>query len=187
MTVSRQPPLRVFIALWPEPDVRAELARRAMEIAKECAGRPARADALHLTLAFIGATRRERVASLRKLMEDIRLPEFKLFFDDSGWWRHNGIVWAGTRAVPETLLTLQQELARGAERLGFSLDVRPYVPHLTLARDARRSPPAVPMAPLEWTVRSFVLVASELTSAGARYHILHEHALEAIQPAVSTH
>lgn len=178
MNGARQPPLRTFFALWPSPEVRTELARRAALVAKACSGRPSRPDTLHLTLVFIGATPRERVASLQGLMYGIRLPRFALRLDQSGWWRHNGIAWAGTRAAPEALIALQQMLARGAERLGFSLDVRPYVPHLTLARDAGRSPPAAVMAPLDWDVGSFVLVESQLTPDGPRYRILHECVLD---------
>jgi len=178
MTGARQPPLRTFFALWPGPEVRTELARRAALVAKACSGRPSRAETLHLTLVFIGATPRERVAALQGLMDGIRLPRFALRLDQHGWWRHNGIAWAGTCATPEPLIALQQRLARGAEKLGFSLDVRPYVPHLTLARDAARSPPARTMPELDWDIGSFVLVASELTPEGPRYRILHERALD---------
>lgn len=178
MTGARQPPLRTFFALWPTPEVRTELARQAALVAKACSGRPSRSDSLHLTLVFIGATPRERVASLQSLMDGIRLSRFLLRLDRCDWWRHNGIAWAGSRAAPETLIALQQALARGAEKLGFSLDVRPYVPHLTLARDASRGPPAAVLPALDWAVESFVLVASELTSEGPRYRILHECALD---------
>lgn len=147
-------------------------------VAKACLGRPPRPDTLHLTLVFIGATPRERVASLQSLMNGIRLPRFTLQLDLCGWWRHNGIAWAGAHAAPEPLIALQQALARGAEKLGFSLDVRPYVPHLTLARDAGRGPPAAAMPALDWDIGSFVLVASELTPEGPRYRILHECALD---------
>ncbi|MEP7084679.1 MAG: RNA 2',3'-cyclic phosphodiesterase [Betaproteobacteria bacterium] len=177
MSGVRTQPLRTFFALWPNPEVRDELARRAAMVAKAVAGRPVRPELLHLTLVFIGATPREGVPALQALMAAIRLPRFVLQFDHCGWWRHNGIAWAGTRHAPEELLALQRELARGAERLGFSLDVRPYVAHLTLARDAGRSPPAA-MPPLAWDIDSFALVASELTTDGPRYRILHERALD---------
>jgi 2'-5' RNA ligase len=179
MTGAHPSTLRTFFALWPSPETRAELALRATTVAKACSGRPSRPDTLHLTLVFLGATPRERMASLQALMDDIRLPRFALQLDQCGWWRHNGVAWAGARAAPEALTALQRALARGAEKLGFSLDVRPYVPHLTLARDAGRSPAAAAMPPLDWNVESFVLVASELTPEGPHYRILHERELDA--------
>jgi 2'-5' RNA ligase len=178
MTGARQPPLRTFFALWPSPEARTALTLRSAAVAKACSGRASRPDTLHLTLVFIGATPHQRVASLQSLMDSIRLPRFALRLDQCGWWRHNGIAWAGTRAAPEALIALQQALARGAEKLGFSLDVRPYVPHLTLAREAGRSPPAAALPALDWEVGSFVLVASELTPEGPHYRILHECTLD---------
>ena len=47
MTGGRQAPLRTFFALWPDPAVRAGLAARAAQVARTCAGRPPRAEALH--------------------------------------------------------------------------------------------------------------------------------------------
>lgn len=184
MNGSRRPPLRTFLALWPNLEVRGELARRAAVAAKAVGGRPVRPELLHLTLVFIGATPRERVPAVQALMAEIRLPRFTLQFDHCGWWRHNGIAWAGTRHTPERLLALQRELARGAERLGFSLDVRPYAAHLTLARDAARSPPAA-MPLLAWDIDSFALVASELTADGPRYRVLHERALDCDVPVAA--
>lgn len=182
MTGPRQPPLRVFIALWPGAEVRAELARRTTLMAKACGGRPSRPDTLHLTLVFIGATPRERIPALIRLMDGIRVPPFTLRFDQHGWWRHNGIAWTGPGAAPAPLFALQEGLARGAEKLGFSLDVRPYVPHLTLARDAGRSPPTGGLPGLDWPVGSFVMVSSESSSEGPRYRILHECTLDAESP-----
>ena len=173
-------PLRTFFALWPDDGVRAELARRAAFAAKASGGRPTPSELLHLTLVFTGATSRERMPLLRELMDSIELPSFVLELDRRGWWRHNGVVWAGTREAPEPLLTLQQAIARGAERLGFSLDVRPYAPHLTLARDAGRSPPGATMPLLPWQVDAFVFAASHLSSAGPRYEILHQRSLTAV-------
>ena len=181
MTGGRQS-LRTFFALWPDAAVRAELAQRATWAAKACGGRATPSPLLHLTLVFIGATPRERMPALVALMDAIELPPFVLALDHGGWWRHNGVVWAGARAVPEPLLDLQHALARGAERLGFSLDVRPYAPHLTLARDAGRSPPSTASPSCGWQVRSFVLVSSKPAPAGPRYDILHERALVAADP-----
>ena len=177
MTGARQAPLRSFFALWPDPEVRAALAARAAQVAKFCAGRPPRIETLHLTLVFIGATPPPRVAALTELMAGIDLPRFTLRLDQLGWWRHNGVVWAGAQEPPEPLAVLQDALARGAGKLGFSLDVRPWVPHLTLARDATRGPPAAALPELRWDVGSFVLVASDLAADGPRYRILHERAL----------
>ena len=171
--------MRTFVALCPDADVRTALAERAMAAARMCGGRAPRPEALHLTLVFIGATAPDRVDALQQLMNGTAVPPFAMRFERSGWWRHNGVAWLGMQSSPPALIDLQDALARGVSRLGFSLDVRPYVPHLTLARDARRAPPAAAIAPLEWRVDSFVLMASDLTPDGPRYRILHQTPLRA--------
>lgn len=50
--------------------------------------------------------------------------------------RGGDILWLGVNPVPQ-LLDLQQEIADLAEEAGFQGDVRPYSPHLTLARGVR--------------------------------------------------
>jgi 2'-5' RNA ligase len=174
-----RPTVRTFFAVSPDDTARATLAKGAEWAAKSCGGRPTRAELIHLTLVFIGSTPRERIADLVALADSIVVPAFDLQLDAIGWFRQNGIVWAGARKVPDPLLSLQASLARGAERLGFSLDVRPYSPHLTLARDAHRSPPATTVSPpLSWRVGSFELMASHLGNGGPRYEVLHARPLD---------
>ena len=183
MTAARKPALRTFFALWPDEEVRRALAERTAATARMCAGRAPRADLLHLTLVFLGATPPERIAALRDTMDTLHVAPFTMTLDRCGWFHHSGIAWMGAQSPPPALLDLQDGLARGAARVGFSLDVRPWVPHLTLARDARRAPPAGAIAPVVWRVDSFVLVASDLQPDGPRYRILHQTPLFAAGPA----
>ena len=171
--------LRTFFAISPDDASRAVLAKGAEWAAKSCGGRPIRADLIHLTLVFIGSAPRQRIGDLASLMRAIEVPAFTLVLDTIGWFRQGGIVWAGARIPPDALLTLQSAIARGADRLGFSLDVRPYSPHLTLARDAQRSPPARTITPpLSWRVESFELMSSQQGSGGPRYEVLERRALD---------
>ena len=185
MIAARKPALRTFFALWPDAGVRAALAERTAAAARMCGGRAPRPEILHLTLVFAGATPAERVDPMQALMDTLHVEPFVLRFDRSGWFRASGVAWMGAQSPPEPLLVLQQSLARGASRLGFSLDVRPYFPHLTLARDAQRAPATGAIAPVDWKVESFVLVASELRQDGPRYRILHETPLTAGEVAES--
>lgn len=175
---GQRPTLRTFFAVSPDDASRAMLARAAEWAAKSCGARPTKIELIHLTLVFIGSTPRARVGDLEAMMSTIEVPAFTLVLDTLGWFRQNGIVWAGTRIVPDALLALQSTLARDADRLGFSLDVRPYAPHLTLARDAHRSPPAQTISPpLSWRVESFELMSSQLGREGPRYEVLQSRAL----------
>ena len=187
MSGARKPPLRTFLALWPDDGVRAQLAERSTTAARACAGRAPHPDTLHLTLVFIGTTPADRIAALTAMMDAVDVPACLLRFDRSGWFRQSGVAWLGVREPPAPLSALQDALARGASRLGFSLDVRPYVPHLTLARDVRKPLPDRVFAPLDWRVESCVLVASELLPSGPRYRILHERRLAPVVLADGGH
>jgi 2'-5' RNA ligase len=177
MTDPKRRALRTFFALWPDSDVRAALVQRTKEAVRTAGGRAPRPDTLHLTLVFLGTTPADRAPGLAAAMDTIAVPPFVLTLDRSGWFRHSGVAWLGAQTVPDALIDLQATLARTAARLGFSLDVRPYVPHLTLARDVHKGLPPRSIAPVSWDVRSFVLLASDLTAEGARYRVLHETAL----------
>jgi len=188
----RGKPLRAFFALWPDDDVRRQLAERAAIAARQCGGRAPKPETLHLTLVFLGSTPMERVAALTAAMDRVDVPSFPLTFDRSGWFRQSGVAWLGVGRIPEPLVELQSSLARSAGRMGFSLDVRPYVPHLTLARDIRKPLPDRVFAPVEWRVSSFALMASELLPDGPRYRIVHETPLRsdtaagaAVEPALT--
>jgi len=92
---------------------------------------------------------------------------------------------------PETaLVQLASAVERGVQRAGFDAEERPFRPHLTLGRVARRSRRA-PHASLPDTtdleasqgvnfeVTECVLYQSELLSSGARYTALERFPLRA--------
>ena len=161
--------LRLFFALWPDDELRARLAALTAQVSAECGGRPTAAANLHATLVFLGSVPEERVAEFIAMAESLRAAAFELVLDTLGYWRHNRIVWAGARRSPPPLVILERRLKRGVEALRWPVDERPYFPHVTLLRDARRGP-AVHTAPLPlWRVREFALVSSTQRCGGVRY------------------
>lgn len=163
---------RVFFALWPDFQVRQSLERLAREAHKACAGRPARAETIHLTLVFVGQVDFARLESLKSLASRIAVPPFDLHLDRAGYWKHNRIVWLGARETPPPLAELVRALERGLEEADFRFDKRPYVPHLTLVRKALCREPVAPAADVHWPVREFVLARSSLSAQGAAYEII---------------
>jgi 2'-5' RNA ligase len=51
-------------------------------------------------------------------------------------------------------------------------DDRPYLPHVTLLRDAPRKPSEQDLPPVTWHAREFVLVESVMAAAASRYDII---------------
>lgn len=160
---------RVFFALWPDEALRAGLAARARDAQAECGGRAMGPGKIHLTLFFIGAVERERLAALAVVAQAVRAERFDLQLDTLGYWRHNRIVWAGAQECPAGLSALVAVLSAGLAREGIHGEDRPYVPHITLVRGAARAPAARPFAPLAWRARDFALIESVPAGGGVRY------------------
>jgi 2'-5' RNA ligase len=87
--------------------------------------------------------------------------------DSARYWNHNRIVWVGPANVPP-------ELAQLARALG---ETREFAGHVTLLRKARPPAQLPPLPPLEWPVREFLLVNSNLGPEGPSYEVLERFAL----------
>lgn len=151
--------LRLFVAVWPGPRARRELARWMSAWTWPPSASTVAAARLHLTLAFIGPIEAVRVPGL---IERLQLP-FAPFQLDSGSAQRwpGGLAVLRLHRVPAELTDLQERIARAIETSGIRIDGRPFVPHVTLAR---RAPDAI--APpgtlhLDWPVRRFALVRSD--------------------------
>jgi 2'-5' RNA ligase len=164
-------PVRLFFALWPDRVVRAALARRAAAIERVAGGRATRAEAIHLTLAFLGATDPARLVELKDAAAGVRLRPFELVLDAAGFWKHNRIAWAGATAPPPALAALVSGVRGALGDARFPFDPKPFVPHLTLVRDARPGFPMPEFRPLAWEVADFVLVRSVTRPEASEYAI----------------
>ena len=165
------PSLRLFFALWPHPAERAQFAELGKKLKRKTGGRLVAADLLHITLVFLGETKEEHLTQLLQSAGEICCDPFTLKIDQIACWK-NGIAWAGTSHIPEALLTMQQQLVQSVTQLGYHLERRNFVPHLTLLRKAPRPSLLESIAPINWTIDSFALVHSKLGSAGPVYTIL---------------
>ena len=163
---------RLFLALWPDERVRAALATLVREFGAACGGRGVRPANLHVTLAFLGDVPVPRIASTIGALDGIRAEPFVLELDSCGYWRHNRIAWAGFASCPEPLSDLVDRLGQSLAGCGFPREDRPYVPHITLVRDARRSPGRRRIEPLAWPVTHFALMESMPDGRAVRYEVL---------------
>jgi 2'-5' RNA ligase len=157
--------LRLFIALWPSPATRRALAAAQAALRWPAGAKPVGAEGLHLTLAFIGGVPSERVAELSRAAA-VASARVQLVLDRLELWKGGTLVLCPSD-VPAALMDLQGRLAASLQAAGVHFDVRPFVPHVTLARKARgMSPAAAP--PLRWRSAGHVLVLS----AGGRYRVI---------------
>src|SRR5262249_30497659 len=153
-----EPTLRLFFALWPDPATQAAIASVASEVAGEAKGRAVAADNVHLTLAFLGAQPAASVPELCALAAAIQIAPFQLALDEIGCFRKAGIAWLGASEAPLELVALHAGLSRALDRIGITLDARPFAPHLTLARRASAPVRRRLAQPIRWNVASFALI-----------------------------
>jgi len=169
---------RLFFAAWPAPEVQRALGKIARDAQPECGGRAVPTGNIHLTLIFLGNLPRHRVTALETIASSVRGHPFALTVDRLEYWRHNRIVWGGTRACPEALQALVARLQDALAGAAFRFDRRPYVPHVTLLRNARRAPAEDRCPDVAWPVDGFALVESSPQERGRAYHVLRSWPLD---------
>jgi RNA 2',3'-cyclic 3'-phosphodiesterase len=170
---------RLFFAAWPAPELQAKLGGLAQDLEHDCGGRATAPANIHLTLVFLGDVERRRVARFESIAGSIAARRFELLVEHVDYWHHNRIVWAGVERCPEALQALVSDLGRALEPEGFRPERRPYVPHITLLRNARRAPVASAIAPIGWPVIRLALVESVRREKGRGYEVLRDWPLTA--------
>lgn len=165
---------RLFFAAWPAPEIQQALGNLAHDLQPGCGGRAVPTCNIHLTLAFLGDVARGRLARIESLAAAVAAPRFELTIDRVQYWRHNRILWAGAAQCPPATLALVGQLEAGLAAEGFRVERRPYVPHITLLRDARTAPRAATVPPVAWPIPRFALVESAPRDRGRIYEVLQE-------------
>ena len=170
---------RLFFAAWPATEVQRALGGVAQRAQRECGGRAVPVHNIHLTLVFLGNVAHGRLAEVETLAATISAPRFALAVDRLDYWRHNRIVWGGVEECPEALRALVARLEQVLATAGFRFDQRPYVPHITLLRDARRAPAETRTSPVAWPVAEFALVEAVQLERASVYEVLRRWPLGA--------
>lgn len=167
--------MRLFFALWPPREAAEALHDWALQARRATGGRATRAESIHLTLAFLGEIEERRLPELRSLSaggEAHSLP-----IEQARCWARNRIVWAGPKEIPDRLRALAGNLADRLAGRNFATEARPFAAHVTLIRETR-GPGELPKLPeLDWPVREYLLVRSQLSAEGPRYDVVERFPL----------
>ncbi len=162
---------RLFFGLWPDETVRGHLANLTVGIGRN-AGRIVAASNLHVTLLFLGGLDASRRRCVEQAADGVSAAPFTLHFDHCGSWPRPRVAWVGASIVPSELTALYAALAAAVSGCGMDVEARPYAPHVTLLRDARRAVPADPPVPIRWDVCGFTLIESRSDAASTHYSVL---------------
>lgn len=166
---------RLFLALWPPPQVAQQLQAMTVTLHHECGGRKIAQSNQHITVVFLGAVDPARIADIERVMQSAAQESFELALDRIEYRRRGGMLWARATQVPDALQGLVQRLRTALTALGFAAEARAFVPHITLLRDAGKPARLSVWADIRWLVRELTLVRSHLDhqgNFGARYEVI---------------
>jgi 2'-5' RNA ligase len=139
------PGRRLFFALPLPPETTAEIAALVERIRAEgipSGGRDVRwvrLDGLHLTLRFLGPTTEDRLECAIEAVHAAASGQapFEVAIGGAGAFPAAGrprALWLGLRAGAEGLTELAAAVDRALVKAGWEIDIKPFRPHLTLAR-----------------------------------------------------
>jgi len=133
--------VRSFIAISLPEEVKAGLAQLQAQLKS---GEPSSVKwvdpfSIHLTLKFLGNVAVDKVDEITKAMEKAAqgISPFHLEVKSLGAFpnlRRVQVVWVGINGEVKKLSQLQQRIESNLSPLGFTPELRPFAPHLTLAR-----------------------------------------------------
>lgn len=168
-----RPAVRLFLALWPDAQVREALVRSREAWIWPAGAALVRPQSLHLTLHFLGAV---PVAHLPRLRAGLAVPfqPFTLCLDRAALWPR-GVAVLQAEPSPDGLLALHQALGLALQGLELPVEQRSLRPHVTLARHAGRALPPVQAQRITWPVSGYALVAS-MPDLPGRYRLLERYA-----------
>lgn len=128
------PGKRLFVSLDLPPAITEELVRLNPQLRGV---RWLPAEQLHLTLAFFGSVAAENEERLREDLSVIRFSRFFLHLHELGTFPAKGrpkIIWLGAGRGHPHLFQLHKRIADAALAAGIEPELRPWHPHITLAR-----------------------------------------------------
>jgi 2'-5' RNA ligase len=174
----------LFFALQPTLTQSGALVDAAASLVAELAAQPVPAANLHSTLCFIGTVPEENLARLRAVGATVRGRPTTLDFNALDFWEQPKILCA-IAAASEAARDLSVALGEAARAAGFSPDIKPFRPHLTLARKVRRvvaekhAWPRALAQPLSVRCENFALMESRRGNEGSIYSVVESWPLYA--------
>jgi len=128
--------MRLFIAINFDENTKKALQQISDEVKKHAVqGRFVKEQHLHLTLEFLGNIHPAKVDRITGAMNQVITEKFTIKLKEVGFFkgREGHIYWIGIEENRH-LFDLQRQLHEALKSQGFTLDNRPYKPHITIGR-----------------------------------------------------
>jgi 2'-5' RNA ligase len=178
-SVGEDDRLRLFLALQ-LPDATLDVLERWRD-EHLTAGRAVERDALHVTLAFLGARPARELASIVEVLRRATAGGGALALEPAAWRETRSVGMVVLRDHGGEATALAARLHEGLARLGvYEPEARPWLPHVTVLRFRQRPRLAPPLPETGTFVPSGAAAyLSRLHPSGARYEVLERVSLNA--------
>ena len=173
--------MRLFVGIPLDNAAREALARSIADLKHRLHTlRWSSPESWHITLQFLGNVRNDTMPAIAAQLAGVHASAMRLRITELDFFDRAGILFAAVHLSPE-LEGLQQRVVSEMATLGFQPELRPYSPHITLARRKGRDPSRI-LIPRRrigqgFSANRFLLYQSFTESAGAHYAELRSFAL----------
>ncbi len=174
---------RIFIAVNLPEETKKELSFYQEEMKEYLRGvRWVEKENMHITMAFIGSVREEKMFSLINELEMIQEDPFKVKLKEMCYIpsnrRNAKMIWARGKSKEISSLNKRLEKRISSAGINYNSEEREFVPHVTLGRIRSWEWKRIPLAEIplleegieiNFPVNSFELMESKLKKGGAVY------------------
>lgn len=173
---------RLFLAIFLSQEAREEIRRAQGQIRAQMRRSKVRwtnPDDAHVTLHFLGDTPEAAKDDLVALLRESEWPRpFPLSLTEVSGFpnkKQPKVIHVGVTSHPNAT-GLRVRTAKALVELGFEIDQRAWIPHVTLGRVDVQSevlkPEEISLEPVSFDVSAFVLVRSTPSEEGSHYDVL---------------
>ena len=163
---------RLYFALWPDDSTRLKLSQCCPQLTQQANGRALFPLTLHMTLAYLGDVDTKLLPVIEQIANGLVASPFTYIANTAGCFPKTRVAWLGTKEVPSHLNTLQNNLRALLGAAQLDQDKRIFRPYLTIARDIEAPFADQAIAPVQWHIDHFCLVAIRAGAAGPQYDVL---------------
>jgi len=167
-----EPQRRLFFALWPSEDLRAQIEHDTRDAVAHAGGRAIPPANFHITLVFIGEVPQSLVHAAMTAAGAVTASRFNLSLNMLESWTGADVLVYSGECPPPALGVLVDRLRINLLQRQFKLQRQTFKPHVTLVRKLPKKLPKQPLTVLQWAVRDFVLVDSRSTQSGSEYTVI---------------
>lgn len=163
---------RLFFTLWPDDETRLLLRKNFNKAVQHGGGKRVPDLNLHLTLSFLGSVDSSVQDCVEQFADTLVLAPCELILDKIDYWPKPRVLYIGCSKTPQSLARFVCELNDGVKQCGVGVNIRSFVPHITLMRKVNKLPQDIKIDPVLWQVNKFALAESRTLAEGVNYTLL---------------